>query len=391
MKAVVFAAGLGKRLRPLTSFRPKHLLPLVDKPVLIRVLEALLGNGIREVGITVAYMDESIRRAVAKERLPMDITFIPQKELLGTAHALYACKDFLEGEDSFIVIYGDITITEDVVKELLSSFGECNCDGVMLAVMVRDASSFGMLKEKDGMLERVIEKPTERLLDAYVNAGAYILPSESIEYFSRIKQSARGEYELTDVLNLLVEEGYRIQVLKMKGSLWFDIGRAWDLLDANAAFLEYLSSKHDYLPAEGRFLRPGMRIETENGAKLFGPCFLGGNVKLGKGSSVLPYTVVLDGTSVGDGAVLGNSLILENVTIGEGSAILHSVVGEGAVLGAGCTTRYKTSGHETIKVMVAGGLIDTGRREFGAIISPYSKVPAGTVLEPGEVYWQEGS
>ncbi|MEM1991776.1 MAG: sugar phosphate nucleotidyltransferase [Nitrososphaerota archaeon] len=390
MKAVVFAAGLGKRLRPLTSFRPKHLLPLVDKPVLIRVLEALLNNGIVNVGMTVAYMDESIKRVVEQERLPMNITYIPQKVLLGTAHALYVCKDFLEGEDSFLTIYGDITITEDVVGRLLSSFSKGSCDGVMLAVKVKDASSFGMLKEKDGILECVIEKPEGKAAEAYVNAGAYILPSESVNYFSKIKPSARGEYELTDILNLLVEDGYKIHVLKVSDSLWFDIGRAWDLLDANAAFLEYLSSKHNYSPRNGKFLRPGAYVETENGAKLFGPCFLGENVKLGKGSSVLPYTVVLDGALVGDGVMLGNSLILENVTIGDGSVIFYSVVGEGALLGAGCTTRYRAVGQETVKAMVSGKLVDTGRREFGAVISPYSRVPAGTVLEPGEVYWQEG-
>jgi len=390
LKAVVFAAGLGKRLRPLTSFRPKHLLPLVDKPVLLRVLEAILSNGIKDVGITVAYMDGSIKHAVGRERLPMNITYIPQRELLGTAHALYTCKDFLEGEDAFLIIYGDITITEDVVRELISSFNRGSWDGVMLAVRVKNAGSFGMLEERDGMLERVIEKPAEALPEAYVNAGAYILPSESIEYFSRIKLSSRGEYELTDILNLLVEDGYRIHVVKMGGGLWFDIGRAWDLLDANAAFLEYFSSKRNYSPTSGRLLHSGTYVETESGAKVFGPCFLGDNVKLGRGSSVLPYTVLLDGTYVGDGATVGNSLILENVTIGEGSTIFYSVVGEGAVLGAGCTTRYRAPGCETVKVMVAGGLIDTGRKEFGAVISPYSKVPAGAVLEPGEVYWQEG-
>lgn len=390
MKAVVFAAGLGKRLRPLTSFRPKHLLPLVDKPVLIRVLETLLSNGIDEVGMTVAYMDESIRRAVKREILPMNITYIPQRELLGTAYALHTCKDFLEGEDAFLVIYGDITITEDVVGRLLSSFGKGSYDGVMLAVKVKDVSSFGMLKENNGILERIVEKPAERILESYVNAGAYVLPSKSLDYFSRIKPSARGEYELTDILNLLAEDGYRIHVLKMNDGLWFDIGRAWDLLDANAAFLEYLSSKHNYSPKNGRLLRSGAYFETENGARLFGPCFLGEGVKLGRGSFVLPYTVVLDGTSVGDGVMLSNSLILENVTISEGSTIFYSVVGEGAVLGAGCTTRYRTIGQETIKVMVSGKLVNTGRREFGAVISPYSKVPDGTVLEPGEVYWQEG-
>ncbi|MEM2329023.1 MAG: hypothetical protein QXE17_02415, partial [Nitrososphaerota archaeon] len=81
---------------------------------------------------------------------------------------------------------------------------------------------------------------------------------------------------------------------------------------------------------------------------------------------------------------------LENVTIGDGSVIFYSVVGEGALLGAGCTTRYRAVGQETVKAMASGKLVDTGRREFGAVISPYSRVPAGTVLEPGEVYWQEG-
>ncbi|MEM2910316.1 MAG: sugar phosphate nucleotidyltransferase [Nitrososphaerota archaeon] len=390
MKAVVFAAGLGKRLRPLTSFRPKHLLPLVDKPVLIRVLEALLSNGIRHVGVTVAYMDESIKHAIAQERLPMDITYVQQKELLGTAHALYACKDFLEGEETFLVIYGDITITEETVRKLTSSFVKSSYDGVIMAARVKDVGSFGILRDRDGMLECIVEKPTERLPEAYVNAGAYMLPSESIEYFSKIKLSARGEYELTDILNLLVEDGYKIHVLKMDDGLWFDIGRAWDLLDANIAFLERVSSKHGYSPKSGRLLRPGMNVETEDGARLFGPCFLGEGVNLGKGSSILPYTVVLGGTSIGEGAVVGNSLVMENVTIGDRSVLFHSVVGEGAVLGAGCTTRYRPPGHETVKMVVADKLVDTGRKEFGAVISPYSKVPAGAVLEPGEVYWQEG-
>ncbi|MBS7621832.1 NTP transferase domain-containing protein, partial [Candidatus Bathyarchaeota archaeon] len=290
MKAVVFAAGLGKRLKPLTSFKAKHLLPLVDKPVLIRVLETLVSNRIRDVGITVAYMDELIRRAVDREKLSMEITYIQQRELLGTAHALYVCKDFLEGEDAFLLVYGDITITEDVVGKMLSSFNEGACDGVILAVRVKDASNFGVLEERNGMLEHIMEKPAEGFHEAYVNAGAYILPSESVKYFSRIKPSARGEYELTDVLNLLVKDGHKICVLKMNKNLWFDIGRAWDLLDANITFLDYLSSKHNYSPKSGKLLRPGTHVETENGARLFGPCFLGENVKLGKGSSILPYT-----------------------------------------------------------------------------------------------------
>ncbi|PUA31135.1 MAG: hypothetical protein B9J98_07525 [Candidatus Terraquivivens tikiterensis] len=390
MKAVVFAAGLGKRLRPLTSFRPKHLLPIVDKPVLVRVLEALSCNGIRDVGVTVAYMDDSIKRAIERERLPMEITYIQQRELLGTAHALYTCKDFLEGEEAFLVAYGDITLTEDAVRELTRSFVKGAWDGVILAVRVKDVSSFGILKERDGVLERVVEKPTERLPEAYANAGAYVLPSESIGYFSKIERSTRGEYELTDVLNMLVSDGYRIRVLKMEGRLWFDIGRPWDLLEANAAFLELLSSTHGYSPKSGTLLKSGAYVETGDGARLFGPCFLGEGVRLGRGSSILPYTVVLEGTSIGEGTVLGSSLVMENVTVGERSVLFHSVVGEGAVLGPGCTTRYRVPGHETVKTVVAGRLVDTGRREFGAVISPYSNVPAGAVLEPGEVYWQEG-
>lgn len=384
MKAIVFAAGMGNRLRPLTNYRPKHLLPLVGKPILIRILNSLLSCGVREVGITIGYMGDLIVKAVQYENLPLNISFIKQDRLLGTAYALGVCKEFIDGSDPFILVYGDITITDDMLRDMLVSFSRNNWDGVLLVAPVREASSFGVVEEEDGMLKRVVEKPSTSICGAYVNAGAYILPAKSLRYLHEIKPSPRGEYELTDILNLLAKDGYRIGLVKVSSDLWFDIGRPWDLLDANIRYLDYYASIKPRVKEEG--LIDSKEVLQIDSAEIVGPCYVSKNSRFGDETKIMPYTVIMDGVEIGKGCYIEKSILMDGCVIGDGSIIVSSIVGEGAKLGSSCITHTKLDNYKSVKMLISGKLIDSGRMEFGAIVSPYSRVPDGWVFKPGEVY-----
>lgn len=387
MRAVVFAAGMGNRLRPLTSYRPKHLLPIVGKPILIRVLEALSACGIKDVGMTIGYKGDAIKDVVEKEGLPLKITFIKQEELLGTAHALITCREFLKGHGQFLAVYGDVTVTDEMIMEMLDSCERFGWDGAILASIVKEAASFGLIEEFDGILKGIVEKPSGNVKDSYVNAGAYILTPESLDYFDEINPSKRGEYELTDILNLLVRDGYKVGVVKVREGLWFDIGRPWDLLDANARYIEYYLSRGTPPSKDGLLIPSGESVRVQ-GAEALGPCYIGKDITIGSGTRIMPYTVIMDNVKIGNDCYIRGSLIMENSVVGDGTVLISSVVGEGASLGAGCTTRVRLSTGESIKMLIAGKLMDSGKLELGAVISPFSKVPSGWVFEPGEVYGQ---
>lgn len=325
MKAVVFAAGLGKRLRPLTSERPKHLLPVCGKPILRRVLESLLLNGVDDVGVVVHYMADLIIREVEDYELDMNIEWIHQEAPLGTGDALRACEKFLDGEDYFIIAYGDITLSGYVIEDLLRYFEKNECDGVIEGVYVEDTLRFGRIILGEDGLERVEEKSIGG--PGMVSAGVYILPYEAINASREVKPSLRGEYELTDIINLLAARNYRILMHTSTKDWWIDIGSPTDYLKANIKkFLEEYGEKVVCKPKFDETVvvkPPSMILE---GAEIAGRAAIGPNAFIMKDVKINPDTrvedsVLLDGCYVRSGCVLRRVIVGDYAQIGEGVKI----------------------------------------------------------------------
>lgn len=320
MKAVVFAAGLGKRLRPLTNTRPKHLLPICGKPILRRILESLLLNGIENIGIVVSYMSDLIINDVKNYGLGIDIKWINQKEPLGTGDALRVCGEFLHDEDHFIVIYGDITLNPLVLGNLIRFFIENICDGVIEGVYVEDTLRFGRIISRNGVLDKIEEKSFGG--PGIVNSGLYILPRTALEVSEQIELSKRGEYELTDVLNILASRNYKILVHTLHHDWWMDIGSPRDYLNANIKkFVEEYGN------------RVICNSELDEKVVVKPPSMILEDTEVERNTVIGPNTFVMKNVRIGSDTIVENSILLEGSVIGRGSILRNVVVGEYAKIG----------------------------------------------------------
>ncbi|MDW8063879.1 MAG: sugar phosphate nucleotidyltransferase [Candidatus Caldarchaeum sp.] len=315
---MVFAAGYGKRLRPLTLNRPKHVLPLAGKPLVRMVVDALAMAGFEEVGVVVGYQAEKVKNSFQDVAKPK-IRFITQNNLLGTGAALMECRDYLAGEEFFAVVYGDVTVSADVVQSLLNMLEEGGYDGVLAAVETGETGRYGVLEAEGNRLVRVSEKENKQ---GPVNAGIYILHRKIFDVFDRVGLSPRGEIELTDALNKFVSEGGVIGVGFFGGGWWFDIGNPSDYLKANLVYLSRLYGRS--IDFEGE-------VNVGSGTKFKGPVFIGNKVSFGRNCIVEGPAMICRETVVDDGTVLRNSVVLENCYVGKHSNIRDAVICEESV------------------------------------------------------------
>ena len=348
MDAAVFAAGVGKRLRPLTSVRPKHLLPLAGKPVLRRILEALDGVGVERAVILVSYLGGMIRDAVSSWGLGLETLFIEQGNPMGTGHALKTCGPHLAG-DKFLVVYGDITLTPEVLTDMLDFHGREDGDAVVEAVEVEDVSRYGAIESDGVRFLKVSEK--SRSGRGLANAGLYILPRKSLELAERLRRSPRGEYELTDILNMMVDEGLRVLVHRSRMDWWFDIGAPIDYLEANLTIM-----RREHVKEIGRGARCMGVLEE--------PYYVGAGSEIGR-EAVISGSTVMDGVLIGGGSIVKESIILDGCRIGGGCRLTRVIVGDGAVIGD--------------DVEIHGG-------QGVSVIAPNTRIGSGAKITGGGVY-----
>ncbi|BAJ51350.1 bifunctional protein GlmU [Candidatus Caldarchaeum subterraneum] len=322
LKAVVFAAGYGKRLRPLTINRPKHVLPVAGKPLIRWVVEALSTAGIDDVGVLVGYHGHDAVEALKNLHRPR-LTFIEQKKLLGTGQALKECREFLEGEDVFLVVYGDVTVNDMVLRRLLGFWREGGFDSVLAAVELEESKRFGSIK-LDG--ERLVKIEEKTGAGKIVNAGIYIFSKNIFKALEMVGFSERGEIELTDAVNQLAAQGHIVGVKVFDRSWWFDVGLPADYLRVNHVYLsnflgEAISIDEGTVLGEDVELNGPVMVEEgcviESGSVLEGPCY------------------ICQGSFIGRRSRVAGSVVLEKCFLGPGSHLVNSVLGEGSVFSEG--------------------------------------------------------
>lgn len=387
MKAVVLAAGESTRLRPLTATRPKHMLPIAGKPVLEHLLLAIRRNGIKEINIVIGYRSEMIQKYFGDgKKFGLRLTYTLQDRPLGTADALRVAEEYVEG-DYFLLIYGDIYVHASSIGSLLQKHLDTGVASIAV-VPVKDPRQFGIIELRGEFVKRIIEKPKEGESSSNLaNAGIYVLPKAIFRETSRTPTSPRSEFEITDTIQHLLEEGLPFVSKTIHSGTWLDIGRPWDLLEANSMALQRSPLEVEGTIEEG--VRIVGKVGVEEGARIRTGSYLEGPVLIGGGSEIGPNTYIRPFTSIGRNVFIGNacevkaSLILDNSHVEHLSYVGDSIIGENCNLGAGTITANLRFDEDTVKMMVKSELADSGRRKLGSILGDNVKTGTGVNLMPG--------
>jgi len=329
MKALILSGGKGSRLRPLTYTNAKQLIPVANKPVLFRVIEAIRDAGIIEIGVIIG-MDENgqrVRDAVGQGgRWGVQITYIPQEAPLGLAHCVAIARDFL-GDEQFVMFLGD-NVIEGGISNLIRDFEQSAYNSQIVLTPVAEPQHYGVAElNPDRSIKRLVEKPRNPPSDLAL-VGIYMFDAHVHEAVRAIKPSWRGELEITDAIQWLVEQGYNVHPYIHRG-WWIDTGKAIDMLAANAKVLEELT------PGIAGFVdresRVDERVTVEAGAEIInsvirGPAIIGENTRV-INSYIGPFTSIYHHCLV-ENAEIEHSVVLEHSKIMDVPArITDSLIG----------------------------------------------------------------
>jgi bifunctional UDP-N-acetylglucosamine pyrophosphorylase/glucosamine-1-phosphate N-acetyltransferase len=388
MKAVVLAAGEGVRLQPLTLTRPKHLISVGGKPILEHCLNAIKACGINEVIIVVNYMAEAIRKYFGSgEGFGLKIEYVKQPAVLGTGNAVGVVEPYVQ--EDFVLIYGDLLFTSEALRKVLSLYNAKKPAAALAVVPVEHPEDYGIVElEAEGSVKRIVEKPSlGEAPSNLANAGLYVFSTEIFEKVKRISASSRGEWEIIDAIELLLKEGRPIFAAEIPRDGWFDIGRPWDLLEANCWVLTRMEHNMlGYVETGAHITGPVTVAETariRSGAYIEGPAYIGENSDVGPNCYIRPCTSIGKNARIGNACEIKNSIIMDGVHIGHLSYVGDSIIGENCNLGAGTITANYRLDAGTVKMMVKGKLVDTGRTKLGAVLGDNVKTGINVLLMPG--------
>ena len=350
LKGLILSGGTGTRLRPITYTSAKQLVPVANKPVLYYGIEALAAAGIDEIGIIISpETGGEIRKAAGDgERFGVSITYIEQEAPLGLAHAVLTGEPFL-GSSPFVMYLGD-NLLRDGVTQLVSTFRSEEPDALILLTPVNDPENYGVA-ELDGSnrVARLVEKPKNPESNLAL-VGVYMFTPSVFEAARAIEPSGRGELEITDAIQHLVDGGLRVDPHIVHG-WWKDTGQVQDMLEANRLILDDLEERVEGelidSRVEGRVVvEPGARLEraTVRGPAIIGAdavlqdAYIGPYTAIGPSvhieSAEVEYSIVLEGSSIRDlEGRIEASLVGKNVAISRSPAMPRAyrfVVGDNA-------------------------------------------------------------
>jgi UDP-N-acetylglucosamine diphosphorylase/glucosamine-1-phosphate N-acetyltransferase len=388
MKAVLLAAGAGERLMPLTATRPKHLIKVCGKPILQFCLEAVRQAGIDEAIVVTHYKGDAIQNHFRDgEKLGLKLTFVEQKKILGTGNAAEVAEPYVDGD--FVLIYGDLLFGKDTVKRVLSQFKKEDATAVMGVVPVDKPECYGIIEQDtEGKVRRIVEKPASgKAPSNLANAGVYVFSKEVFGEIKKTKASVRGEWELTDAITLLAEEGKTVLAAQLSKDDWFDVGRPWDLLDANVWALNRMEHRVLGTVEQGAHLIGVVTVaksaRVRSGVYIEGPVYIDEEADVGPNCYIRSGTCLGRKTRIGNACEIKNSIIMDGTHIGHLSYIGDSILGEKCNLGAGTITANLRFDDGQVKMLIKDAVVDTGRRKLGAILGDNVKTGINSTFMPG--------
>ena len=309
MKALVLSGGSGTRMRPMTHTSAKQLLPVGNKPVLFYALESIAAAGLKDVGIVTGATAPQVMKAVGDgSAFGLSVTYLPQPAPLGLAHAVLIARDWLAGDD-FLMYLGDNFLGGGITR-FVTDFQAGRPDASVLLTRVPDPRSFGVAElDASGTITALVEKPRFPKSDLAL-AGVYLFTPVIHEAVSQLRPSWRGELEITDAVQRLVEAGYKVGHQIVTGE-WKDTGSVADMLAVNRVVLDELAARVEGDVDASSEIRG--RVEVAAGATvrnstIIGPAIIAAGARI-SGSCVGPFT------SIGENCQISGSEIEESIVL----------------------------------------------------------------------------
>ncbi len=326
MKALIASGGRGTRLRPITNTQNKHLIPIANKPILHYALEAVTGAGIKQIAIVHNADSDEVPRAIGDgSRWGATITYIPQQRPGGLSQVVALAEVFI-GRDRFVFYLGDNMVVGGI-QRFIDEFEKSQCNCFLTLAKVKDPERFGVPEIKDGRIVSVEEKPTKPK-SSYAVAGIYMYDQHIFEAVKAIKPSTRGELEISDAHQYLIDHGYQVGYTEITG-WWKDTGKPSDLLEANRLVLDNMSADIQG-DVDAQSVVAG-KVVLGNGSKIInsvvrGPVMIGENCIIEE-SFIGPFS------SIGDRTVVRKSEMEYSIILRDCRIINVGIRLEGSILG----------------------------------------------------------
>ncbi len=377
MKCVILAAGKGKRMHPLTFTRPKVMLPIANKPILEWNLLNAIDAGLREFVFVIGYKSEMVRNYFGNgERWNINIEYVNQGKALGTAHAIGMVERFV---GDFIVLCADTIFgTQDIKNILEKEIG-------MGLIEVKNAKEYGIVETNGKKIVKIYEK-MEKPFSNVINAGIYRFNKKIFDFIKKTEKSPRGEYEITDSINMLLKEEEMDGIFLKE---WRDVVYPWHLLDANEKILKKSHKKIEGDISEKAVLNGtvvvGKNSKVLPGSFIEGPVSIGSDCKIGPNCYIRPHTSIGNGCHVGNACEVKNSIIMDHSNVPHQSYVGDSIIGQDCNLGAGTKIANLRLDKKNIVVTLSGNRQDTKRRKLGVIMGDNVQTGINSVIDVGTI------
>jgi glucose-1-phosphate thymidylyltransferase len=345
VRGLILSGGKGTRLRPITHTSAKQLVPVANKPVLFYAIESLVAAGITDIGIVIGDTGPEVREAVGDgSRFGATITYLPQPAPLGLAHAVLIARDYLDGE-RFVMYLGD-NLIRDGITALVDEFRRTEPDAMILLARVPEPQRFGVAELDGDRVRRLVEKPAVPSSDLAL-VGVYLFAPVVFDAIDHIQPSARGELEITDAIQRMIDDGRGVVPHIIKG-WWKDTGHLEDMLEANRIILDGLEPRVDGDVADDAILHG--KVVVERGARLRN-CVVRGPAIIGEGTLIEdayvgPFTSIYYGCEVRN-AEIEHSIVLENSRIIDVATKI-----EDSLIGKECTVCRSPVRPRALKLML---------------------------------------
>ncbi len=336
MKALILAGGAGTRLRPITHTRAKQLVPVANTPILFYGIEAMAQAGIKEIGVIVGDTAPEVREALGDgSRFGVSFTFLPQEAPLGLAHCVLIARDFL-GDDDFVMYLGDNLLEQDL-GAFVAAFEDARSTvdppvAQILLKRVPDPHRFGIATlDAAGHVVALVEKPAHPMSDLAL-VGVYLFDPTIHDAVRAIEPSARGELEITDAVQWLIDQGHLVRTELLTG-WWIDTGKLTPLLEANRLLLEKLEPRVDGSVDEASTLDG--RVVVESGAEIVNST-IRGPAAIGRGTVVVdsfigPFSAIGAGCRIVNSEI-EHSVVMDDSEVSDIPRLEDSLIGREAVI-----------------------------------------------------------